>query len=98
MNRRGFLKTAALASAALALPALPAFAREEAPPVLWGDGVHDDTEAFQWYVDHARPIPRGRCYRLTRTIHVRAPGGVIMENCVITSSAPMAIYMDAGVA
>lgn len=23
-------------------------------PVLWGDGVHDDTAAIQWLIDHAK--------------------------------------------
>lgn len=29
----------------------------ETPPVLYGDGVTDDTDAYQWYLDHGAPIP-----------------------------------------
>jgi hypothetical protein len=29
----------------------------ELPPLLHGDGVADDTEAVQWYLDHGYDLP-----------------------------------------
>lgn len=26
------------------------------PPKLWGDGIHDDTAALQWIMDHERGV------------------------------------------
>jgi hypothetical protein len=31
----------------------------EQPPKLWGDSVHDDAVALQWYLDHGKQIPNG---------------------------------------
>lgn len=45
----------------------------EAPPVLVGDGVTDDTDAYQWYLDHDRAVPFGT-YRLDLT-RLRLPLG-----------------------
>jgi hypothetical protein len=44
---------------------------------LWGDGVHDDTEAVQAYFDRFDgPLPEGRTYKVSQTIIVRsAPRG-----------------------
>jgi hypothetical protein len=42
---------------------------------LWGDGVHDDTEAVQAYHDRFDgPLPEGRTYKISAPIKVRTPG------------------------
>lgn len=32
------------------------------PPMLHGDGLTDDTDAVQWYIDHDMPLPKGARY------------------------------------
>lgn len=49
ISRRGFFGAMAGAASILAMPIL-AYPR---PPKLWGDGIHDDTEALQWYINHS---------------------------------------------
>lgn len=42
----------------------------QTPPQLVGDGVTDETDAVQWYVDHAVPIPAaplGKSYLIDPT-------------------------------
>lgn len=34
----------------------------EAPPRLFGDGAHDDSEAVCWYLLHHVPLPAGGRY------------------------------------
>lgn len=29
----------------------------QAPPRIYADGVHDDSEAFRWYFAHRLPLP-----------------------------------------
>lgn len=73
MNRRNFVASlfAPLVPAATAAPVASPLLR------LWGDGVHDDTAAFQALIDKAQGsvvfIPAGT-YRVTSVI--RAPSGV----------------------
>lgn len=38
----------------------------ETPPLLHGDGVTDDTDAVQWYLDRRLPLPSGGRY----SVHV----------------------------
>lgn len=77
-SRRGFL----FGAAAVALA--PAIVRASnlmpisvlKPPRLWGDGIHDDTEALEWFIEkealtgHVR-IPKA-VYLIKRTVDVRA--------------------------
>lgn len=66
MNRRDFLaKTSALAVAAIILPRVA----EPPIPVLYGDGVHDDTAALQAWFDGRPVMWRGEVRQ----------GGVIMN-------------------
>jgi hypothetical protein len=39
------------------------------PPYVFGDGIHDDTEAIWWYVEHGMELPDGECgvYRIVQT-------------------------------
>lgn len=60
MDRRSFIKSA---TSGLLLMAAPAIVRSESLMVLprrklylWGDGIHDDTEALQAFVDGKRVI------------------------------------------
>ena len=48
-TRRGFFKL--IAGAAIAPVAAKAAALMPSAPILWGDGVHDDTEALQALLD-----------------------------------------------
>ena len=45
----------------------------EVPPKLWGDSVHDDAVALQWYLDHGRQIPRGIYH--SSTSELKFPSG-----------------------
>lgn len=92
MQRRGFLGAmlaAAVAPAAVRAGVLMPVKKVWVPsqeiaaptgPIIWGDGIHDDTAALQAFVD-GRPVmhPDGRAaggslfggtYRLTQTIFV----------------------------
>jgi hypothetical protein len=31
----------------------------EQPPKLWGDGIHDDLLALNWYLDRRKQVPKG---------------------------------------
>jgi hypothetical protein len=82
MKRRTFLLTIAAAAVAPALP------RADAEPKLYGDGVHDDTEALQALFDAGAS---GRlvdgCYRITRPIVVSSKSAEIRGNTFIGSFA-----------
>jgi hypothetical protein len=53
MDRRAFLHRLGLGLAAIvAAPRLLSAAQApERAPKLWGDGIHDDTDALQWRID-----------------------------------------------
>lgn len=53
VSRRSFLRGALTVGALSVLPAIPAFA--ERIPTLWGDGIHDDTQALQAFLD-GKPV------------------------------------------
>lgn len=88
MSRRSFLRGALVVSASAVLP-LPALS---APyPILYGDGIHDDTDALNALFrgdtviceNEAITIKKGDAihlnggtYRTTATIDVRSMGGV----------------------
>lgn len=81
MNRRSFVGMLAAIGASIALPVrlvLPA-RQVKIAPRLWGDGVHDDTAALQWYIDHAIPIPMHGDYYITRTLRVTPTGRMDMQ-------------------
>lgn len=88
MNRRAFVGALVAIGASLALPvrwaqALPRKIVGIAPR-LWGDGVHDDTAALQWYIDHATPIPIHGDYFITRTLRVSPTGAMQMTASRLT--------------
>ena len=66
MDRRALLKQMAVLGLAVAVPAI-SLERSyffgpwvpEQPPMLWGDAIHDDAAAPQWYFDHGKQIPKG---------------------------------------
>lgn len=60
----------------------------EIPPVLHGDGVTDDTDAVQWYLDRDLPLPpapEGGCY-LVNPSSLRFEGGFLAGSTSLTSS------------
>lgn len=75
MNRRALLKSTAAVAVATLVPAAM-----KASPVLYGDGVHDDTGALQQWFDgenvlwvtgeQAGDLIEGRCFLITVTIDV----------------------------
>lgn len=89
-RRRFLFGASALAAVALA----PAIVRASSPmpisvlrpPKLWGDGIHDDTEALQWLADHAKPyaaaVPPGGPYLISKTINYLGIEGLRISNCV----------------
>ena len=53
-------------------------AHRETPPKLYGDGVHDDTDAVQWYLDRGLECRReGASYRVDLT-RLRFPPGMAL--------------------
>lgn len=78
MHRRTFLGTLATVVVAAALPR---FARPQGPPKLWGDGIHDDTAAIQWHLDHVEGFRAvGQDFLVSGTIDTtRARHAVIMD-------------------
>lgn len=83
MKRRGFL---AALIAVISATLLPRWQRRA--PKLWGDGIHDDTAALQWRVDHGPPVVGGQ-YLIAGTIHFR-PGvaGGIFNSRLIGAGQP----------
>lgn len=74
-SRRGFLIGAVATVAALAggLSWIPA-----RKPTLYGDGVHDDTEAIQWMLDHGGGnLPEGE-YILSRPLKMNYSSGPLV--------------------
>jgi hypothetical protein len=47
----------------------------ETPPRLHGDGVHDDTDAVNWYAAHGLPLPLGGRY-VADPARLRLPQGI----------------------
>lgn len=79
MNRRALLRGLFAAPAIVAASSLmPVKAALLLPPKLWGDGVHDDTAAFQAMLDAAQKSGKplflrgGQSYRITSTLHVNS--------------------------
>lgn len=70
MDRRRFLRSAALVAAGVIAAdqlevadrlgwtrkLFAAWGNTNIPPKLWCDGIHDDTAAIQWYIDHAQSL------------------------------------------
>lgn len=101
-SRRRFLIGAA------ALLAAPAIAEASnlmpisvlKPPKLWGDGIHDDTDALQWRADHAKlydheVVPPGS-YLVSKTISYRGIEGLRIANCEFIGKTPLdcVIHID----
>lgn len=94
MDRRGF--AGALAGATAALCAVAAIPAAWTRPVLYGDGVHDDTDALQALFDGhevtdardwsvIRPASfalNRRAFRLSRTLNTSGPCSGSITNCV----------------
>lgn len=100
MQRRQFLK--GVLSLAVIASNLPAIA-EAGLPILYGDGMHDDTKAFQAMMDGApfRTIDgfrgtaiEGRIYQgdflFTDTIRIRRPN-ITIEHCRFEFEGPPGI-------
>lgn len=76
MLRRDFLKLTTVATAGVFVPRFGQWYRQAGPPILWGDGVHDDSAALQWRIDHAaqrghRFVLTNGIYRIDRTLVLR---------------------------
>ena len=76
MNRRGFLTAMLAACAAPAIVRAESLMRIVVPTLaeirLYGDGIHDDTDALQKIIDGATGsiiLPRGN-YRITSTLRL----------------------------
>lgn len=87
LSRRGFL-TGVIAVGAVA--ALPALASDM--PILYGDGVHDDTAALQAFIDGKPVIRDGVVYRCDGDEPVVLHGGIyeISDTLVFDNSAKLA--------
>jgi hypothetical protein len=73
LSRRTFLRGALAVSAAVTVPmALHMPLR----PVLWGDGIHDDTDAFQAMIDREPVDIISDAVRLIRSEAMEISGGV----------------------
>lgn len=53
---------------------------------LWGDGIHDDTEALQALVNGGTQIPSGR-YLISNTLVLPERNGVIVKDCIFECKA-----------
>lgn len=97
LTRRGLLGilAAGFAPAAIGSGVLMPI-RYERPFVLWGDGIHDDTKAFQAWADGARVLHpsgavmssllSGSTVRISGTIDMRnSSGRVVRGNSFIGS-------------
>jgi len=79
-SRRRFLLGAGVLFAAPALVKVSSLMPISVPrpPKLWGDGIHDDTKALQWFIDNNKNgiivIPEGLIYRVTNTLRVALTG------------------------
>lgn len=98
MNRRKFMGFLGLAVAAPAIVRAESLMKLYVPPkiVIWGDGVHDDTEALQAFFDGGRIVdPYGReigdflagmHLKVSKTIHIKQDKKrMFMHNHVISS-------------
>lgn len=47
------------------------------PPQLWADGLHDDTAALEWHLNHGHPVPAGT-YAVLGT-HWPSSGKILLE-------------------
>lgn len=96
LTRRGFLKGVLTVGAVAALPALALHGM----PTLWGDGIHDDTEALQALFDgkeviHGDNVIVRRCagdfrlaggtFRISKTLEINGMHGGLITNVTITS-------------
>jgi len=76
LERKEFLRLGALGFGALTLGFIP-----EQRYTLWGDGIHDDTEAFQAWADDKKVFwPSGE-----------RVGGLLMDKCFLVSGT---IYLN----
>lgn len=97
MTRRGLL------GAALAAFAAPAIVRADAlmrivpprPPTLWGDGIHDDTEALNYWLNRGGFVLSGGVYFISDTLRIRRDGFTIHDTRLIAGPALLE-KMDAG--
>lgn len=59
-------------------------------PKLYADGVHDDTAALLWYVEHHVPLPMGGTYRIA-TNGLTLPAGA-----ALIGTAPYKTFIKMG--
>lgn len=64
MNRRGFLKIVFTAAAVTALPITLTKALEKTAPVIYGDGIHDDTAGLNAAINGRDFIARNECVKV----------------------------------
>lgn len=74
MNRRGFLKIAFAAGAITAVPVTLTKSLERSAPVIYGDGVHDDTAGLQAAIYGDEFIARNECVSISGNIVHLAAG------------------------
>lgn len=101
MNRRHFLKIAFAVGVATALPVALTKALEDSLPMVYGDGIHDDTLGIQAALDGRPFLAVEDCvrviagtvhltsgaYRVTDTIHLgRGPNTTMMGGSVIADA------------
>jgi len=73
-----------IAASPFAASIVPDGLRPEAPPQIYGDGVHDDYAAIQWRLDRGVRVDlRAKTIRLSRTLMIRQPSEFRMEMCHI---------------
>lgn len=95
LSRRAFLGGALALTAAVAVP-IPAFARETlALPVVYGDGVHDDTAGLQALFDGKPVIMQGERVQIDRAIGRVEFNGTFRTSATI-HIGPQSVEVDAG--